>query len=187
MFWPVKIWPFATIAAPTAKPEYGAYARSIASRACLTASSISAWASCGTAPSVTHDLLPRIGRPRLPRDEHGRHPAPLDLLGLEPEALVLGLLTRFRDLAEQLEDESPDRVPLLVRELGIEQFVHIVDRGLAGHAIDPVADRDHIGHLGVVLVGDLADQLLQQVLQRDDAGDGSVLIRDDGLVELLKL
>src|SRR5213592_2466954 len=53
MFWPVKIRPFAMTAAPTAKPEYGAYALSIAARASRTASSISA------CPSIGVDATPR--------------------------------------------------------------------------------------------------------------------------------
>src|SRR5512132_374184 len=162
MFWPVKIRPFATIAAPTAKPEYGAYARPMASRARSTASSINALISAGTAGSVTDDLLVRIGRCGLPRDEHGGDPATLDLLRLEPQALVLRLLTRVRDLAEQLQDEPCDRIPLLIRELGVEQLVHVVDRGLPRHAEDAVANLDHVGHFGVVLVRYLPDQLLQQ-------------------------
>src|SRR5438046_1716163 len=149
MFWPVKIRPLATIAAPTAKPEYGAYARPMASRARSTASSINALIASGRAGSVTDDLLLRIGRCGFPRDEHGGDPASLDLLRLEPQALELPLLTGIRDLAEQVEDEPTDRIPLLVRELGIEQLVHIVDRGLPRHAVNPIADLDHVGHFGV--------------------------------------
>src|SRR5512132_1560487 len=187
MFWPVKIRPFATIAAPTAKPEYGAYARPMASRARSTASSINALTSSGTSGSVTDDLLLRIGRCGSPRDEHRGDPASLDLFRLEPQTLELHLLTRFRDLAEQLEDEPPDRIPLLVRELGIEQLVHVVDRGLPRYAVDPLADLDHVGHFGVVLVRDLPDQLFEKSLERDDAGDRPVLVGDDRLVELLLL
>src|SRR6476619_3633994 len=187
MFWPVKIWPFAMMAAPTAKPEYGAYARPMASPARSTASSINALIASGTAGSVTDDLLLRIGRCRFPRDEHGGDPASLDLFRLEPQTLELPLLARFRDLAEQVEDEPADRIPLLVREFRIEQLVHIVDRRLPRHAVDPVADLDHVGHFGVVLVRDLPDQLLEQILERDDAGDRPVLVGDDRLVELLLL
>ena len=41
--------------------------------------------------------------------------------------------------------------------------------------------------LDVVLVDDLADQLLEAVLQRDQAGDAAVLVGDDREVELAGL
>ena len=85
------------------------------------------------------------------------------------------------------EDEAADGVPVLVGEGHAEQLVELVD-GQA--AVDPqlaVGELLDIVVLDVVLVDDLADQLLEAVLQRDEAGDAAVLVDEERHVELLGL
>ena len=91
-------------------------------------------------------------------------------------------------MLEGAEDEPADRVPVLVGQLDVEQVVEISSTGRA--AVDEVVavgqPLDVVG-LGVVLVDDLADELLETVLERDQAGDAAVLVGDDREVELAGL
>ncbi len=65
-----------------------------------------------------------------------------------------------------------------------EDLVHLVDGHLARHA-ELAASEGHDQRLvDVELVDDLADELFDQVLERDHAGGASVLVDDDGEVEL---
>src|SRR6478672_3696915 len=124
---------------------------------------------------------------RNPADHDGGDPATLHLGGSELEALKILLVAGRRDLAEDVEYETADRVPFLVGELHVEHLVHVVDRGLPRDAVDTIAELDHLGLLDVVLIGDLADQLLEQVLERHDPGDRPVLVGHERLVVLLLL
>ena len=54
-----------------------------------------------------------------------------------------------------------------------------------GTSADAVGTPADLGLLDVVLVGDLADQLLEEVLEGDEAGGAAVLVDDDGEVHLL--
>ena len=88
---------------------------------------------------------------------------------------------------KQTQHQPADRVPLLVGKLDVQELVDVVDRELAVHAVDAVGDLLDLGLLGVVLVRDLADELLEQVLERDEAADAPVLVGDERDVELLLL
>ena len=72
-------------------------------------------------------------------------------------------------------------------QVDVEQLVDLVDRGAAGHAQRAVGQAFDAGLVDVVLVGDLADDLLEQVLHRDETGGAAVLVDDDRHVELLGL
>ena len=73
------------------------------------------------------------------------------------------------DVAEQVEHEAADGVPLGVGQLDAERLVHVVDGHPAGDAQRPVGEVLDARLLDVVLVGDLADDLLEEVLEGDDA------------------
>ena len=90
-------------------------------------------------------------------------------------------------MAEQVEDQAADGVPLGVGELRAELVAHLVDRRSSRDAQCAVCQVFDDGRLDVVLVGDLADDLLEQVLERDQPGRAAVLVDDDGHVELLGL
>ena len=55
-----------------------------------------------------------------------------------------------------------------------------------GTRSDPSGEVLHRRLVGVVLVGDLAHDLLEQVLERDETGGAAVLVEDDRHVELLR-
>src|SRR4029077_8058155 len=128
MFSPVKMVPPATRAAPTGKPEYGAYARCIAARAASTARSTVA---SSIATMLAAGDLGGIGGIRQPRDQDLRDATALHVLGDDPQVPELRGLAGVRDLAEQIEHEPADRVPLLVGEIDVEQLVEVIDGGLA--------------------------------------------------------
>ena len=69
-------------------------------------------------------------------------------------------------------------------ELDVEQLLEIVDVRPAIHARLILGQADDHRLLGVVLVLDLADDLLEQVLDRHQAGRSPVLVEDDRDVDL---
>ena len=64
-------------------------------------------------------------------------------------------------------------------QLEVEPLVDLVHGDHPGHHGDAVGAPSDLGRLHVVLVGDLADQLLEQVLQRDEPCRAAVLVDDD--------
>ena len=88
---------------------------------------------------------------------------------------------------ERAEHEPADGVPVVVGEFAVEQLVQLVDRHPAVDQVVAVRQVLDLGALGVVLVDDLADQLLEAVLERDQPGDVAVLVGDDREVELAGL
>ena len=68
-----------------------------------------------------------------------------------------------------------------------EELVEVVDGEPRGDPLGAVGELLDAGLLGVVLVGDLADDLLEDVLDGDDAGGAAVLVDDDGDVPALRL
>ena len=81
--------------------------------------------------------------------------------------------------AELAEDEAGDRVVVLLGQVAAEALVEVVDRE---RAVDPhrvVVDPLDGLVRQVELVLDLADDLLEQVLERDDALHRAVLVDHD--------
>src|SRR5438128_2576574 len=72
----------------------------------------------------------------------------------------------FGKAAEALEDQPADGVKLLVAEVAFESFVEVADLGLRLDAKAPVRLGDDIvlGFVEIVLVLDVADDLLEHVL-----------------------
>jgi len=86
-------------------------------------------------------------------------------------------------VADRGDHQAADRVVLVVGEVGAEAFVEILDRR---QCVDHVAAvglrcdlRVAIDLVLVVLVVDLADDLLQDVLDRHQAGHAAVLVDHD--------
>ena len=109
------------------------------------------------------------------------------VLGGEAQAVRLDRGARDRDQPEVLGHQAADAVDVLLLDVEAEQLVEVVDRvarGDPGRAVVELLDLDL---LLVVLVGDLADDLLEDVLDRDQAGRAAVLVDDDGDVLALGL
>ena len=90
-------------------------------------------------------------------------------------------------MLERAEQEAADGVPVVVGDAHAEQVVEVVDRRAAVDEVVAVGEALDLGVLLVVLVDDLADQLLEAVLQGDQPGERAVLVGDEREVELLGL
>jgi hypothetical protein len=108
-------------------------------------------------------------------------------LDREHEPVGLDPIAGARHAADAVVDEAADGVVLVLVlevELRVEQLLEVVDRGAP--VDDRLVVRDLLDErlLGVVLVLDLADDLLDEVLDRHEAGRATVLVEDDGEVDL---
>ena len=74
-----------------------------------------------------------------------------------------------------------------VRQVRPEQLARVVDRVPRVHHHRAVVESLDRRLLDVELVDDVTHQLLEQVLERDEAGRAAVLVDHDGHVELLLL
>ena len=120
--------------------------------------------------------------------------ADLRHLGAE---LLLTLIDAPQDIHDRLTSHPGDYLHLTIESIVKWQefevyvtnlFAQVVDAGAAVHARLVVGDgHDHRLLLDVVLVLDLADDLLDQVLDGDQAGRAAVLVEHDGDVDLAAL
>ena len=120
----------------------------------------------------------------------GADTAPVGGLDGEAQAVHLDRVTDLGDAADVVVDEAADGVELLLVvavQRGVEvlqQVVHV------GPPVDPrlvLAEGHDHGLLLVVLVLDLAHDLLDEVLDGDEAGRAAVLVEDDGDVDATSL
>src|SRR5579885_1428501 len=116
---------------------------------------------------------------------HGQlqHPARVGLGDAEHEAAEGDLLARFGQVAEFGRDHAADGVEFVLREAAAEALVEIGDRGervdqeaAVGLRLDQLLARRIVL---VVLVVDLADDLLEHVLDGDEPGHAAVLVDHD--------
>src|ERR1035437_9874329 len=107
----------------------------------------------------------------------------------ERQAVLLDLdrVSRFRHAADAVVDKTPNRVVFLgvleIAQLNIEQFRHVIDRRPPVDANLIVGQTDRQRLFRVVLVLDVADYLLEQILDRDHPGGAAVLVEHDGQVD----
>src|SRR5579884_398276 len=120
--------------------------------------------------------------PLLERDRDPLDPVSLHLEHVEPHPVVGDVVARLRRPPELAEHEAGDRVEVLVRQVGAEAVVELVDREHPVHPVRVFADLldGLLGHVELVL--DLAHDLLEQVLERRDADHRAVLVDDHGEV-----
>ena len=133
----------------------------------------------------------RVAGSRTARTLPTRRPSVDSTVSVRPSTLTVA--PGVGHPAEAVEDEAADRVvlvPVLEQRLEVEvgpDLAEVVDRGAA---VDPgprvVEPDDHL-LLGVVLVLDLADDLLEEVLDGHEAGRPAVLVEHDRDVDLAPL
>src|SRR5690606_25746372 len=123
--------------------------------------------------------MPRMYRPRsglgghvLRLDTGDDHPADavpptLRRLRLEAQAPHLHDRPGDGDRAQMLGHQPADRVDVVVLDADAEQLLEIVDVEPGADSPRPVRQGLALVGLVVVLVGDLADDLLEDVLDRD--------------------
>ena len=118
--------------------------------------------------------------PRLERDGEAVDALALERVDVEEHAVVRDLVAGLGGTAELPEDEAADRVVVLVGEVAGELLVEVVDGERAVDADGVVADALDGLVRQVELVLDLADDLLEQILERDDPLHRAVLVDHDG-------
>ena len=140
--------------------------------------------------AVAHESSPSSSSPSLLgyRQQGGvgvQDARAVDRGDVELDVADLDAVADRRRAAELAEDDAADRVVILVRELAVEALVELLDRQAALDAVAIRPEAHDRGVLGIELVVDLADDLLEQILERDEAGDRAVLVDDDRHVALL--
>src|SRR5690606_6970369 len=103
----------------------------------------------------------------LARDLDGLNASSVSAEHSEAEAAEVEILAAARQPAELVHDRPADGVVLLVAQVRREVLVEVLDPRQAEHVIAPVAlVLDRLGLLRVVLVVDIADDLLEDMLDR---------------------
>ncbi len=140
-----------------------------------------------TAPSPRQvgraDILRTIGRVfgKIQRlDAHEVNASAVRAHHGEAEPAELDRLAFLGQVPQSVHDQAADGVELLVREVAAEVGVEIFD-GRAGLGTELVlaAPKDARAFVVVVLVVDLADDLLEHVLDGHEPGGTAVLVDDD--------
>src|SRR5438445_7931893 len=131
------------------------------------------WSGFGAMGSDSGILRLRSFRRR--GDAYARRAASVHLGYLEPVAVMLDDVADARQPAGHAHDVARDGRVGPLRQLEAGQLRHLVEVDLA-FDLDRAADEAVRHGLGrVVLVADVADDLLYQVLERDDAVGTAVL------------
>ena len=99
------------------------------------------------------------------------------------QAFDLGALVVTGQVAELLQYQPADSVELLVAQVDVEGLVEFLDGGERADDVIAVAElADEAVGLEIGLVLDLADDLLQHILDGDQPRHAAVLVDDDGHV-----
>jgi hypothetical protein len=134
----------------------------------------------GASPRPAGVVVPGLCGDGQELDFESLDPRAFDLDDAEAERVRPDLVSGLRRPAEQIEHVARDCVVILVLQVGAELLVEVVDRE---RPVDP--DRGVVDALDrlvrqVELVLDVADDLLDQVLERHDPLRRPVLVHDDG-------
>src|SRR3954463_10840663 len=126
---------------------------------------------------------------RLATDQHTADAVPATLRTLSEEVQALHRYRRARDgyPTERPSEQAADSLDVLDVELHIKHVLDIIDRDAHMHAHAAVVERLDPWRLPVVLIGDLADDLLEDVLDRHQSRGAAVLVDDDRDMALLGL
>ena len=103
---------------------------------------------------------------------------------VELDVVDLHAVADLRRAPELAEDDAADGVVVVVRQVALEALVELLDRQAALDPVEVGPEAHDRRVLGIEFVVDLADDLLEQVLQRDEARDRAVLVDDDRHVAL---
>src|SRR5688500_8065445 len=124
------------------------------------------------------------GRFRPPPHAYLGDAPPLDLEHLEDELVDFDDLANIRHPPKLRQQESADRLEALALDIHAQTFADFIDVHLAAERKDAIAFVGHRLALDVVLVADLADDFLEQILERDESRRAAVFIHDDGHLQL---
>src|SRR5215207_640136 len=142
----------------------------------------SGWGTAGGTQANSAISTNRAVRPSLTRthstwkaDSKPRDPQPIEGLDPELDAVDRHRIARIGAAAKALEDEPRERARPILRQLGAQHLVEVVDRQRAGHDHRPLVDAGDAGIGEIELVLDLPHELLEDVLERDDARHRPIL------------
>src|SRR5438874_4033114 len=135
--------------------------------------------------------LDHLGGGRLFDDTHAADAAALDAFDDEPCTAGFDGLARLRESTELGDDKSAERVVvrsgLRRRQVQVERLADVLERNPRVHQRLALRHRQHHLLLDVVLVAYLADDLLDQILDRHEPAGAAVLVDDDRNVDLVLL
>src|SRR3954453_819746 len=154
-----------------------------------SATSILHSAFCILHSSVAHSLaLLLFDLPaRILRHPHAVDPALVGAIHFEQPAVLCHDRAYFRDAAERGEDHAGDGLVILAAEVGVEHLFERIDAQETADQKTSVAEVDDGRFFVLVLVGDFADDLLDDVLDGNDAGGAAVFIDDHRDLQMLAL
>src|SRR6478609_2163664 len=114
-------------------------------------------------------------------DEDGGQapPAPARCPAGQHQPRVLGRRTGLRHTAESLAEQPADRVDVLVVEVDAEQVADLVEAEACAHPEPTGLELHRLLGARIVLVGDLADELLDEVFEGHEARHAAVLVHDE--------
>ncbi len=117
--------------------------------------------------------------------QHAPDPAALDLAHGDPALGVVDPVAGLREPAEPLHQEARHRLVGALGQLDAGLVLEVVEVQQAVDLDVAAAVHGGLGLVEVVLVLDVTDELLDEVLHRDDAGGAAVLVGDDREVHAL--
>ena len=120
-------------------------------------------------------------------DPHLVDPPALGVEHLDAQAVELEALADRRDAADVRQQIAADGLEPFALDLDVQPLRDLVDVHLAAEDEAAVAFVDDRLRLDVVLVADLADDLLEQILDGDQPGGPAVFVDDDRALRLLAL
>ena len=99
----------------------------------------------------------------------------------------VNLFTHGRHASQMRHQKAADGLEAFTRDLDVQPLRHLVDVHLAVEEIPAVPFIDDRLGLDVVLIADLADDLLEHVLDGDQTGRAAVFVHHHGHLRLLPL
>ena len=102
-------------------------------------------------------------------------------------AVNLNLRTNNRHHTQMLSEQTAHRINIFIVELTTENLAQLINTQTSREAERAVVVQRVLGALMVVLIRDVADQLLDQVLKGNQTGGATVLVNNDRHVRGLAL
>src|SRR5437667_1470021 len=120
-------------------------------------------------------------------DSYACDAPPLQALDSEAVAVDIDGFTDVGHVAERVEDQSTNRIPVVRRQIRVEQLVEIAHRQPAVHAHRAIGECLVQWLFAVELVANIAYQFFEQVFDGDEPGGSTVFVDDNREMELSRL
>src|SRR5437867_6087829 len=117
---------------------------------------------------------------RIPRDLHPIDAPAIGAIDFEAIAVLGHHRSRFRNAAESGEDHARNGLVVFAGKMGVEHLLQGLDPKRTADQILVVAEGDDGRFHALMLVADVSNNILHDVLDRDDACRPTILIDHDG-------